>query len=146
MIEVLKYRIYMLFRAGQNNFRTVLWGRNGFSTQAMAMSRHRSGEYRTQACEAPLSTLFGSQIFGHTLGFFLPPYQTNPSCFTPFPSTKGFSQAGPVLLEWWLPLTCPVDVSLWQVPVAPQSISVTPNYILPGVSPLTSCTGTTSAY
>ena len=41
---------------------------------------------------------------------------------------NGFAQAGPVLLVWWLPLTYPMDLALWHIPVTPQYISVIPNY------------------
>lgn len=75
-----------------------------------------------------MSTLFDNQIFGHTLGFCLPRNQINPSCCSPFPARNGFAQAGAALLVWWLPLTCPGDKALWQLPVAPQWISVTPHY------------------
>lgn len=117
-----------MLRAGQNSFRTVQWGRNGCSTEVMTMSRHRCGEYRTQAWEVPLSTLFGAHsrslvtlwaCFFHHIRFLV-------SCFTPLPATNGFSQAGPVFLVWWL--TCPMDAALWQLPVAPQCITVTPNH------------------
>lgn len=55
-----------------------------WSTWMVGMSRHGCGKYRTWASEVLLLTLFATQIFDHTLGFFLPPCQIAPSCFTLF--------------------------------------------------------------
>lgn len=146
MIEILKYRTDMLFRAGQSNFWTVQWGRSGFSTWVTAMNRHRCGEHRARACEAPLFTLFADQIFGHTLGVFLPPYHIAPSCFTLLlPDTNGFAQH---LFSWCG--GCHL-AARWMQPCGsfPWHHSISVSYlttILWGASPLTSCTETTAAY
>lgn len=60
-----------------------------------------------------------SDISDHMLGFFILLCQIAPSCFSALPQSR-FAQARPVVLAWWLllvPLACPVDPALWQVPV-----------------------------
>lgn len=55
-----------------------------WSTGMVGISRHGCGKYWTQASEVLLLTVFANQIFGYTLGFFLPPCQLAPSCFILF--------------------------------------------------------------
>jgi len=112
-IGVVKDRTDILFQSWAEQLQNTSLRKRYYSTWMMAMRRHRCGEYRTWASEVISLTLFANQIF------FLPPCQIAPSCLTLFSTKNGFAQAGPVLLVWWLPLTYPVDLALWQVPVTP---------------------------
>lgn len=118
-VLVLKDRTDKLFQSWAEQLQSTSVRKRCCSTWMMGMSRHRCGEYRAWTSKVLLLTLFAKQIFDHTLGFFLQPCQITPSFFTLFLAQNGFAQAGPVLLVWWLLLTHPVDLALWQVPVTP---------------------------
>lgn len=96
---------YAFFRAGQSNFRTLLWGRSAVAHEWWAWADIDVENIGHELVKFFFLTLFASQIFYGTLGFLLPPHQFAPSCFTLFSAKNGFAQAGPVLPVWWLPLT-----------------------------------------
>lgn len=129
--KVLKYRTYMLFRAGQTNFQTGLWGRNGFSKSSpwvdigMENIGHKLLRFPCRP-SLPTRSLVMLWAFSSTIS-------DRPFFFHWIPSHK---------------LICPhrtcshavvaatVNAALWQLPVAPPCINVIHNYSSLGSKPI----------